>query len=323
MIPAEVRLENSPCPNGCPSGHVPLFTARDRLNGRPGEFQVVKCCTCGLIRTDPRPTADSMAFYYPETYSPYATSQVRAGTNGAVPNGLAAVLKRLGRRVVRLNTEIVPQMPPGRMLEIGCASGSFLAHMAMRGWHVEGIEFSEMASRKAREAGFDVQNTSIERAIAPSHKLDLVVGWMVLEHLHQPVPALRKLAQWSHPGARLAISVPNAASWDFRIFRDRGYALQLPTHLYHFTPATVTALLSRAGWTVDRIFHQRMLGNLLGSVGLVLEDWQLPRSWSQFFLSLPARGGYFNHALYPVALPLSLLGQTGRMTVWAHRTEAC
>lgn len=71
-IPNNVKMESKPCPLGCPPGDKLLLIGRDRLNNLPGEFKVVRCKTCRLIRTDPRPTQDTIAFYYPDSYEPWA-----------------------------------------------------------------------------------------------------------------------------------------------------------------------------------------------------------------------------------------------------------
>lgn len=312
-------LEDIACPMGCLRNDRPLFTARDRLHGLPGTFPVVRCCECGLIRTTPRPTASSIGFYYPSNYSPYATSKPQ--TEPARRGWLSRSVRWLVRNCVRMNTESVPRLPPGRLLEIGCASGSFMTHMAKLGWSVEGIEFSDEAAGNARALGLQVRTGTIEAAPDPAAPYDLVVGWMVVEHLHDVRSALCKLARWTRPGGWLAISTPNAGSLDFRLFKGAGYALQVPTHLYHFTPASLTRLLQACGWTVEKVLHQRVLGNYLGSIGLWLQDHGAPTSWSRFFMDLPSRRGYLNHALYPLAWPMSWFGQTGRMTVWARRAD--
>src|SRR3546814_9273497 len=82
--------------------------------------------------------------------------------------------------------------------------------------------------------------------------VDLIVGWMVLEHLHQPLAVLRKLRRWIQPDGWLVLSVPDAGSLEFRVFGDRWYALQLPTHLHHFSPETLANMMTAAGWTADR-----------------------------------------------------------------------
>src|SRR2546423_6384354 len=144
--------------------------------------------------------------------------------------------------------------------------------MASRSWHVRGIEPSATAAEHARGLGFDVHTGSIDTAPEPSVPYDLTVGWMVLEHLHEPVAALRKLAASTRPGGWLAVSVPNAASWELRTFGSYWYALDLPRHLYHFTPATIQLLLAEAGWQERRILFQRSLDNGVAGLGYCLAD---------------------------------------------------
>ena len=80
------------------------------------------------------------------------------------------------------------------------------------------------------------------------------------------VNSLAKLMRWTRPGGWLVLSVPNAGSYEFKIFRDMWYALQLPTHLTHFTPKTIEQMLSRAGWRPENIFHHQNVNNLIASL---------------------------------------------------------
>jgi hypothetical protein len=59
-------LESVPCALGCPPNDEEILVARDRLHALPGNFRIVRCRTCGLMRTNPRPTLDAMESYYPE-----------------------------------------------------------------------------------------------------------------------------------------------------------------------------------------------------------------------------------------------------------------
>lgn len=143
---------------------------------------------------------------------------------------------------------------------------------------------------------------------------------MVVEHLHEPVEVLRRLAAWTKPRGWIALSVPNAAALEFRIFGNAWFALQLPTHLYHYTPSTITNVLDQGGWKVTRIMHQRTLTNLLASIGYVLEDHKISTRLGKFLVRISA-AWYVHIALFPLAFLLSLIGQTGRMTVWAQKID--
>jgi 2-polyprenyl-3-methyl-5-hydroxy-6-metoxy-1,4-benzoquinol methylase len=319
---ALIELEAADCPLGCPRDDEKVLTGRDRLHDLPGEFTVVRCRTCGLMRTDPRPSARTIGFYYPPDYGPYLYTQVGAASEERdLRPRWRRGLSRLVQAAVRVNAERLPAMNPGRMLEIGCASGAFLHRMAAAGWQAEGIEFSESAAAAARRLGYRVDTGQLEVAPDRPERYGLVVGWMVLEHLHDPIPALKKLWSWTKPGGWLVVSVPNADCYEFALFRDAWFALQLPTHLYHFTPETLAKLLDRSGWRLEKIFYQRDLRNLLGSLSYVFSDRGIFQRLARRFSGFPERGGRLSLLLHPLALALSALGQTGRMTVWARRVD--
>lgn len=309
-----IRLEEANCPLGCPEGDETVLTGRDLLHDAPGEFTVVKCRTCGLMRTNPRPAPESMGFYYPDDYGPYLGTQIRHGQAGT---GTKELIKSLLNRIFKSNSQKLPQLPPGRMLEIGCASGAFLYQMAQQGWQVQGIEFSEKAAQAAAKLGYGVYAGPLETAPSPDESFDLIVGWMVLEHLYDPIGGLQKLRGWAKPGAWLVLSVPNSGAIEFSIFKDKLYALHLPNHLYHLTPKTIKKVLEAGGWTLEKVYHQRTLSNLIGSIGYLLRDKGYMKLGKRF-IEFPERGGKWVYVLYPLAWLLSLFGQTGRMTIWAR-----
>lgn len=315
-IPPNVMLEHVSCPLGCNKNDEVVLAGRDLLHDLPGEFTVVKCRTCGLMRTTPRPTPETIGFYYPDDYGPYLGTQVRQ----AKPSSIKKLLKPLVKRVFNFNTQRLPSLAPGRMLEVGCASGAFLHQIASQGWQVQGIEFSEKAAQAAAQLGYRVHAGPLETAPPPDEAFDLIVGWMVLEHLHDPIGGLQKLREWAKPGAWLVLSIPNSASLEFRLFKEKWYALQLPNHLYHFTPETLGRVLQTGGWTLETIHHQRLLSNLIASTGYVLRDKGYARL-GQKLIDFPERAGIWNYALYPLAWLFSAFGQTGRMTVWARVSE--
>ena len=317
-VPAAVRLEDVQCPLGCASGDEIVLTGRDRLHDLPGEFTVVKCRQCGLMRTNPRPTQEAMGYYYPGEYGPH--QEVAVSDVGGTAAGGQSLAGRMARRVIRFHSESLPPVPPGRLLEVGCGSGRFLHKMAGLGWEVRGMEFSEHAAAAARRLGYPVDTGALETAAEHAQHYDLIVGWMVLEHLHHPVEALMKLGRWVKPGGWLAVSVPNAAALEFRLFKDRWYALQLPTHLFHFTPRTLALVLERGGWHMEKVYHQRILTNFFYSLGYALKERNPDSRWAERVAAGPGMGVKFNVAMYPLAWLLSHLGQTGRMTVWARRT---
>jgi len=311
-------VEEVPCPLGCRQNDEVVLSGCDLLHNMPGEFTIVKCHTCGLMRTNPRPTQESIGLYYPEDYGPYIGTRVKYSAPRTTDN-LYKLTKSILKCFFDFNTNTLPKLPPGRMLEVGCASGTFLHQMANQGWHVQGIEISEKAAQAAALLGYHVHVGPLETAQEPSELFDLVVGWMVLEHLHDPVGGLKKLHDWSKPGAWLVLSVPNAGSLEFRMFKEKWYALQLPTHLYHYTPDTLRRVLSAGGWKLKKVSHHRVLTSLIASIGYVLRDKGFAGIGDKL-INYPNWAGRWSSAvLYPLSWLLSVFGQTGRMTIWAKK----
>lgn len=311
-----LKLENKSCPLGCSKSDEVVLTGRDLLHNLPGEFSIVKCRTCGLMRTNPRPTPDSIGFYYPDNYGPY---QVAENTDVGV-NSTSKIkppnLKSRVKHLLGLEARILPLMPPGRLLEIGSASGTYLLQMKQQGWQVEGIEFSASAAQQAQDQGLAVQIATVESAKAPSAPVDIIAAWMVLEHLHDPVAALVKIRDWVKPDGYLVASVPDADSLVRQAFGNLSYDLQLPTHLYHFTPNALNKLLNHCGWQLIRVVWQRNCNTLLWSAEYLAQEKKY-RNLEKLihWLRTAKQAGKFRVLLGWV---LGVMRLSGRIEIWAQ-----
>jgi 2-polyprenyl-3-methyl-5-hydroxy-6-metoxy-1,4-benzoquinol methylase len=304
----EVPLEYCECPMGCNSSDDAVLKGYDRLTGQPGAFTVVKCRACGLMRTNPRPTPSAITVFYPDNYSPYQPVRGRREPS---------LWKRTVRMLGDVRSRSVPAIPSGSMLDVGCAHGGFMRQMADRGWRVTGIEYSPSAASEAAADGLSVHVGSLESAPEMPMAFDLITAWMVLEHLHDPVGGLRKLRRWIRPDGWLAFSVPNAAAGEFRLFAHNNFNLDVPRHLFHFTPSTLATVLQRSGWSLARILHQRTMASTVRSLGHVCEEkgWRRAARWIHGFAKKTA---FTNTMLYPLATGRAIFQQSDRITVWAR-----
>jgi hypothetical protein len=98
-----------------------------------------------------------------------------------------------------------------------------------------------------------------------------VVFWHSLEHLRQPAEALSHAAKLLVPGGLLVVAVPNAASLQARAFGDRWFALDLPRHLVHLSPAPLLSKIEALGLRVEQVSYLRggqvVFGWIHGLVG--------------------------------------------------------
>ena len=124
------------------------------------------------------------------------------------------------------------------------AAGAGLGHRAPR---------RRPARRRATSGLRGASSARSRTAPAPDEPLDLVTASHAFEHLHEPVAAFAKLRAWSKDDGWLTCAVPDSSTALFSRFAAGWYDLDLPRHLFHFTPASLTAALARCGWRVERI----------------------------------------------------------------------
>ena len=268
---------------GSAAQELVLGSVSDRLHRLPGEFSLIRCSGCSLVRLSPRPDAASISAYYPDEYYAYVVAP-RAGVpdrplahfRDAVRD---AVLRRHGyetprrgraKRLVpsrlpswieRRATYDCPGFPPwvpaGRALDIGCGNGRFLDRIRRHGWDVVGVDTSAAAAAAARESfGITVHVGPLEEAPIEERSLDFVHMSHVLEHLPQPVSTLRRVARLLRPGGRLYLETPNVEGLGFRWAGQYWFALDPPRHLWLFGPATLRRALAACGFSVE---HMRAL----------------------------------------------------------------
>ncbi|GAB6140311.1 hypothetical protein JCM14076_10400 [Methylosoma difficile] len=313
-LPPEVTMENMPCECGS-SQETPILIGEDWINYLPGKFQVVRCQACGLMRTNPRPNQNSIGFYYPDTYAPYLSTQVKNNNPNKKPK--TGFKKWLSDNFNANSKTILPPMPPGNLLEIGCGSGDFLMTMQQQGWTVSGLEPSESAANSAKQQGLNVTCGLLEGTELPNNHFDMIVAWMVVEHLHHPLAGLEKLHQALKPGGALVISVPDLGGVDFQLFKQNYYSLHLPNHLYHYTKPTLHTLLAKTGFNRSQFYWHRNPNNLYASLVRIFTLRQQPRLATLMQeVQDRKRLKLFSKIL---GWLLAISKQSGRMTVWAYK----
>lgn len=247
------EFESTDCPLCGASAARTLFVAADRLIGRPGEFPVVRCDGCGLVFLRPRPAPWRLGDFYPDEY--YPLSYEPSAEGHAVAGYLLAMVLGWTRE---------QNLREPSLLDIGCGTGLFLNLARQAGMRVQGIEMSPSAAAYARgKYDLEVHCGTIEDAGLAGCSFDIITMWQVLEHLPQPVAALRQAARALRSGGVLLLTVPNFESIEAHFFGHRWYSLDAPRHLYQFTPSTIARALNTAGLKPVRVTHSK------GTAGLV------------------------------------------------------
>ena len=84
----------------------------------------------------------------------------------------------------------------------------------------------------------------------PAQSFDVITCFNVFEHVYDPKEVLVRVAKWLKPGGVFYTLMPNIDSAGARIFQSYWYPLELPRHLYHFSPATLRKVAESAGLRV-------------------------------------------------------------------------
>ena len=115
-------------------------------------------------------------------------------------------------------------------------------------WKLYGIEMSdEVASRAESATGGQVFVGDILDAPYAPNSFDVITCFHVFEHLYDPRAVLQKAAEWLKPGGIFYAMMPNIDSAGGRIFGSYWYALELPRHLFHFSPKSLGNMANSLG----------------------------------------------------------------------------
>ena len=229
------------CPNCDASDFQKVLIAKDWLVTQES-FTIVSCINCGLNFTNPRPTEAEIGKYYQsDQYLSHASAP-----KGFVAFAYALVRKyALGQKLGILNTF---NRGEKTLLDIGCATGNFLAHCKENGWDVSGTEPDDDAALIAKQKDLPVYKSIFEEL--PKSKYAIITMWHVLEHVHRLNESLARIKDLIRDDGHLIIAVPNRLSDDAGLYKENWAAYDVPRHLYHFSPATIESLLGKHGFSL-------------------------------------------------------------------------
>lgn len=144
----------------------------------------------------------------------------------------------------------------GRLLDVGCGKGQFVAVARQRGWEAWGVELDAGACDHARnELGLQtVLNGSLDHPDLPA-SFDVVTLWDVIEHVPDPVSLLQQVHDRLATGGLLVVRTANIRSFAFDKNRQGWWAFG-SDHRFYFSPGSLRIALGRAGLNTRAVLNR-------------------------------------------------------------------
>lgn len=272
---SSTHVPHQHCPV-CKDSHIHhLLEGRDRLHGVEGSWSLFRCPACGLGFLNPTPAPEAISNFYPNDYYAYYPPSlpqrpeklfkridfnIRQFRKKAYAKKLGYPISENYSSLVRLLVSIFPPATdfpafrePGTLLDVGCGAGQYLLEMKSLGWNVKGVELSEHAVKAAQSAGLDVVCGTLESAKLDSSVFAVIRLNDVLEHVPDPHALLKEIHRILVPGGHLQVTLPNLDAWTFSLFHQYWFPLEIPRHLFFFTPDSLTRIATDCGYTVKSL----------------------------------------------------------------------
>ena len=246
------------------------------------KFDYFECAACGTIQIREIPELDK---YYPPEYRAHNSDDLqfskkwgsrflaRLAADYFIDNKhglgkLAATGIAIKSHAIEeafpfyLREEILGIRKDSRILDFGAASGRLLRILDYFGFSnlVGADKFVGEAARRTK--GIEILDRGLEEF--EPNSFDLVMLHHVLEHMPDPVSALKEIHKLLPVGRYSLIRIP-IASFAWEKYREDWYQLDAPRHLYLFREDGFTSLAGRVGFAVDKVIYDSTVDQFFAS----------------------------------------------------------
>ena len=246
----------------CPLCNSPgefSFQGRDLLYNKTKTYQYMECINCNAVFQYPFPTPTEIREFYPDDYSAYkkldkpkqhrysdlSVLHYKYGyTHLHVPwlfRLFASMISAFRQR------DVIPFVPNGKALDIGCGNGKFMRTMNSIGWQFEGVEFNPIAVEICHKAGLKVFHGDLKSAAFKNNSFDLISARHIIEHIPDPENFMGEIARILKNGGRIVIRTPNSQALGRRWFGAKWFANEVPRHLILYNLHNLNMLAERHG----------------------------------------------------------------------------
>ena len=248
------------------------------LHGTRETFDYVECLACGCVQIAVIP--DDLSRFYPDDYFSFRSHRGldrnvvrrlidprRARSVFGARNWIGAVAEKISRPLDYMRW--VQRAGLGlnaRVLDVGCGGGKTLLNMALGGFPTpQGVD-PFIAQTLRYRCGVTVHKQSLEDfAAGRDGAFDFVMFHHSLEHLVDPLAALKIAERLLSPRGRILVAVPVAGSWAWDHYRADWCNLDAPRHIHLLTTPAMAILARDARLSVIDARSTGALSQFVGS----------------------------------------------------------
>jgi SAM-dependent methyltransferase len=231
-------------------------------------FSIMRCDRCGFMFAIVPPATNTQSIYTEDAFFFSPEDRNRAHSD----SWYDVLWQRKKPFYFSRLRRIGDFKKPGRMLDIGCAAGYMLDAARGLGWEVAGVEPSPaMRERTRKELKCRVYESLDEALAAGSQRYECVMMFEVIEHLEDPIAAMRKVRELLVPGGLIALSTPNCESPGAPAGLPLDIWFAPPAHVSYFGARTLVSCMRQAG------FDELAIEGLEGFCRVLAGDIMLPR----------------------------------------------
>jgi len=154
--------------------------------------------------------------------------------------------------------------PQGRLLDVGCGAGFFLAAVRDRGYDVLGLEPNAAYDADLAKRGLAVVHEYIEEISLPKHSFDVVYHCDLLAHFPDPIRSLSAMCEMLAPRGVLCFEVGVlggvSPAWYWLIGR-----IGLGQHLWLYSDPAFKRLMQKAGLEIVHVQYFGLAAEVLGT----------------------------------------------------------
>jgi 2-polyprenyl-3-methyl-5-hydroxy-6-metoxy-1,4-benzoquinol methylase len=156
----------------------------------------------------------------------------------------------------------------GKLLDLGCAMGVFLAMAEKKGLEVTGVDISEYAVTQARKrCSGEVLAGELADLHFPDASFDVITLWDVVEHFAHPMEMIREAHRILKDDGVILMDTPNEEALirkvAYRIYQLLGKRIAYPAkklyhlyHLFYYSEKTLTSMLDKCGFETIEAVHK-------------------------------------------------------------------